>query len=139
MLNELNAELEGDRRGTSVPVDGERVVGTLCATCAPEPASDPLTPSLSASEGERGRFMDRESMPWLAALVCCSVFDVALHDAFGNLLQRPVYETYGPEFMSRDLAAFIEPATDARISFRGRFPQEFLLSRRAEKLPAWRK
>ena len=137
LLNELNAELEGDRRGASVPVDGERVVGTLCATCAPEPASDPLTPSLSPSEGERGRFMDRESMPWLAELVCCSVFDVALHDAFGNLLQRPVYETYGPEFMSRDLAAFIEPATDAGISFRGRFPQEFLLSRRAEKLPAW--
>src|SRR6185312_9004612 len=43
------------------------------------------------------------AMPWLAALVCCSVFDQAIHDGYGNLLQRPVYETYGPEFMNRNL------------------------------------
>ena len=36
---------------------------------------------------------DAEPMPWLAALVCCSLFDIALHDAYGNLHQRPVYET----------------------------------------------
>ena len=24
-------------------------------------------------------------MPWLAALVCCSPYDIALHDAYGNL------------------------------------------------------
>ena len=52
---------------------------------------------------------DGEPMPWLAALVCCSVFDLALHDAFGQLLQRPVYETYRAEFMNRDLAAFVAP------------------------------
>ena len=58
--------------------------------------------------------MERESMPWLAALVCCSVFDVALHDAFGNLLQRPVYETYGPEFMAHDpvVQSFVNGSSD---------------------------
>src|SRR6266542_2459001 len=32
---------------------GARILRTLCAHCAPEPASGPLTPSLSPSEGER--------------------------------------------------------------------------------------
>jgi len=46
---------------------GARILRTLCAHCAPEPASGPLTPSLSPSEGERVpegrervRFMGRE-------------------------------------------------------------------------------
>src|SRR6185437_1754518 len=68
-----------------------------------------------------------EPMPWLAALVCCSVFDQAIHDAYGNLLQRPVYETYGPEFMNRDLSGFLQPADDAGVSFKGKFVQDFLL------------
>src|SRR6476646_3199674 len=46
-------------------------------------------------ELNRERGGAEEPMPWLAALVCCSVFDQAIHDAYGNLLQRPVYETYG--------------------------------------------
>ena len=28
---------------------------------------------------------EQEPMPWLAALVCCSAFDIALHDAYGHL------------------------------------------------------
>ena len=55
-----------------------------------------------------------EPMPWLAALVCCSPFDIALHDAYGNLLGLPVYQTYGPEHMNRDLEAFLEPPPAAR-------------------------
>ncbi len=78
-----------------------------------------------------------EPMPWLAALICFSVFDQAIHDAYGNLLQRPVYETYGPEFVRRDLAAFLEPAADSNASFRGRFVQDYLLAKRVERLPAW--
>jgi L-alanine-DL-glutamate epimerase-like enolase superfamily enzyme len=78
-----------------------------------------------------------EPMPWLAALVCCSVFDLALHDAFGQLLQRPVYETYTAEFMNRDLAAFLEPAGDAAVSFTGKFPADFLLTRPPPRLRAW--
>ncbi|HEU5118318.1 MAG TPA: hypothetical protein VFT74_16995, partial [Isosphaeraceae bacterium] len=33
-------------------------------------------------------------LPWLAALVTSSPFDLALHDAFGRLLDRPTYQTY---------------------------------------------
>jgi hypothetical protein len=53
-----------------------------------------------------------EPMPWLAALVCNSAFDIAMHDAFGRLASRPAYATYGPEFLERDLASFLEPARD---------------------------
>jgi len=78
-----------------------------------------------------------EPMPWLAALVCCSVFDLALHDAYGQLLKRPVYETYTSEFMNRDLAAFLEPAEGAAVSFAGKFPIDFLLTKPAKQLLAW--
>ena len=78
-----------------------------------------------------------EPMPWLAALVCCSVFDLALHDAYGQLLQRPVYETYTDEFMNRDLAAFLEPAEGAAVSFAGKYPADFLVARRPDRVRAW--
>ena len=32
----------------------------------------------------RDRGPDAEPIPWLAALVACSAFDLALHDAFGT-------------------------------------------------------
>jgi len=78
-----------------------------------------------------------DPLPWLAALVCCSVFDLALHDAFGQLQQRPVYQTYNPQFLSRDLASFLEPAAGSGISFRGKFPSHFLATKRVERMPAW--
>lgn len=76
-----------------------------------------------------------EPMPWLAAMVCCSAFDLAVHDAFGQLLERPVYSTYGPEFMNRDLGDFLE--TSPAVSFAGRFPQDFLVAILPMQLPAW--
>ncbi|MBI5387705.1 MAG: mandelate racemase/muconate lactonizing enzyme family protein [Verrucomicrobia bacterium] len=79
---------------------------------------------------------DGEPMPWLAALVCNSVFDLALHDAFGQLHQRPVYETYTPDFLNRDLSTYLLPA-GRHASFAGKFPCDFLLPRRRERLRAW--
>jgi L-alanine-DL-glutamate epimerase-like enolase superfamily enzyme len=77
-----------------------------------------------------------EAMPWLAALVCCSMFDLAAHDAYGQLLQLPVFETYNRQFMNHDLASFIEPASPG-ISFAEKFPQDFLMPRRRDRLAAW--
>jgi hypothetical protein len=76
-------------------------------------------------------------MPWLAALVCCSVFDQALHDAYGTLHNRPTYATYHPDFLNRDLAAYLEPAADADVSFANRWPHEFLAPTPARRLRAW--
>jgi len=77
-----------------------------------------------------------EAMPYLAALVCCSPFDIALHDAYGMAHGVSIYRTYGPEYMNADLSAFIEPAEDADVSFAGRYPADSLVAPPAT-LPAW--
>ncbi len=77
-----------------------------------------------------------EPMPWLAALVCCSAFDLALHDAYGQLHQRPVFSTFNGEFMNCDLGDFLEPASDEAL-FTRKYPQDFLLPQRRERLAAW--
>ncbi len=79
----------------------------------------------------------REPVPWLAALLCCSPFDIAAHDAYGQLHGRPVYETYNAQFMNRDLARFLQPASDAKVSFSGKYPADFLAAKPAEQLAAW--
>jgi L-alanine-DL-glutamate epimerase-like enolase superfamily enzyme len=78
-----------------------------------------------------------EAMPWLAALVCCSLFDIAVHDAYGQLLQCPAYETYHGKFMSRSLGDLLQPAEGTVVSFKGKFPQDFLIKQRPQRLPAW--
>ena len=79
----------------------------------------------------------REAMPWLAALVCCSPFDLAVHDAYGNLHGVPTYQTYSAEFMNGDLAAFLQPASRSRVSFRGQYPSAFLSRESTQSLVAW--
>ncbi len=78
-----------------------------------------------------------QEMPWLAALVCCSVFDIALHDAYGMVHEKPVYETYNAQWMNNDLSAMLVPAQDAQVTFEGRYPSDFLCFPRPESLPAW--
>jgi len=73
-----------------------------------------------------------EPMPCLAGLICASAYDVAMHDAFGNLVGRPVYETYGPEYLNRDLAAFFGAAG----RFAGRYPEDYFRPRK-DRMPAW--
>ncbi|MBI4328124.1 MAG: hypothetical protein HY674_23070 [Chloroflexi bacterium] len=80
---------------------------------------------------------NQEPMPWLAALVCCSAFDLALHDAYGVLNGMPAYDTYHARFMNRDLSSFLTPAEGADLSFRNKYPADFLVFPCPEQLPAW--
>ncbi|MBN1419151.1 MAG: mandelate racemase/muconate lactonizing enzyme family protein [Planctomycetes bacterium] len=79
----------------------------------------------------------REPMPWLAALVCASAFDIALHDAYGVAHGVPVYEMYDGRWLTADLADFLEPAEGTGLSFRGVFPSDFLAKPAEDRLPAW--
>ncbi|MDB6025786.1 MAG: enolase superfamily enzyme related to L-alanine-DL-glutamate epimerase [Verrucomicrobiales bacterium] len=76
-----------------------------------------------------------EPMPWLAALVCCSLFDIAVHDAYGNLHQQPIYKTYNAQWMNRSLESFLVPAVKT-VSFVGQYPEAYFVPP-ATKLPAW--
>jgi L-alanine-DL-glutamate epimerase-like enolase superfamily enzyme len=78
-----------------------------------------------------------EPMPWLAALVCCASFDVALHDAYGQLHQTAVYRTYDANFMNRDLGDFLSPASGSDISFKNKYPADFMVAERPQRLRAW--
>jgi L-alanine-DL-glutamate epimerase-like enolase superfamily enzyme len=79
----------------------------------------------------------KEPMPWLAALACASAFDIALHDAFGNLHNVPTYDTYSQYWLSHDLGAMLESAEGSSVVFHGRFPAHYLARARAERLKAW--
>jgi len=80
---------------------------------------------------------NEEPMPWLAALVCCSLFDLALHDAFGVLHQVPTYHTYTSEFMTRDLSWFFASEKADAQKFKNKFPADFLLAKPPPQLRAW--
>ncbi len=75
-----------------------------------------------------------EPIPELAALICASPFDLAVHDAFGVVHGIDTYATYGRDHLTRDLASFFG-RDDARL--RGRFPADFLVATPPRRLPAW--
>jgi L-alanine-DL-glutamate epimerase-like enolase superfamily enzyme len=75
-------------------------------------------------------------MPYLAALICLSAIDLAVHDAFGNLHGVDIYSTYTGDWLNRDLAALLEPAEQC-VSFRGQYPVRYLQPTPPMKLPAW--
>jgi len=93
----------------------------------------PLAETLKAANAEAGG----PEMPYLGSLVAFSAFDIAVHDAFGNLLGLDVYDTYGPDFMSRDLSAFLEAESGSGIDFSGQYPQDFLVRDAPKTLPVW--
>ncbi len=78
-----------------------------------------------------------EPIPWLAALVCCSPYDIALHDAYGVLHDVPTYETYTGDWMNKDLAHYLEPATGTDVSFAGKYPGDYMVSAPPQTLRAW--
>ena len=79
-----------------------------------------------------------EPMPWLGALVCNSLFDIAFHDAYGRLVKRPIYSTYNDKFMSRTLADMISPATGTDVDFKDLYPNDFVTRKPISKqIRAW--
>ncbi len=98
-----------------------------------------LLPDLLASHNRKaaGEGEAEEQMPRLTALLCCSPFDIALHDAYGNLYGLPVYDTYCESFMSRDLSSYLSAADGTKIGFHGFFPNDFLVKPRPNRIPAW--
>lgn len=74
----------------------------------------------AASEVSKEMHLSK-AIPKLCTLVTASPFDAALHDAFGKAHHLNCYLTYGPEFMSHDLAYYLSP------DFKGEYPSQYLL------------
>jgi L-alanine-DL-glutamate epimerase-like enolase superfamily enzyme len=72
-----------------------------------------------------------EPIPQLAMLVVASPFDAALHDAFGKLHGRHVYDCYGPEWLNADLAGYLDE------QFRGEWLDRYTLRRPKPRMPLY--
>ena len=82
----------------------------------------------AAAELSRERALD-EPMPKLATLVVASPFDAALHDAFGKVHGRNVYDTYGRDLLRHDLARYLG------TGFAGERLDRYLLRRPQPAIP----
>lgn len=70
-----------------------------------------------------------EPFPLLAALVCASPVDAAVHDAFGRLNRVSSYRACSAEFMEFDLSKYLG------ADFEGTYPSDFLRTSLAARLP----
>jgi len=97
-----------------------------------------LLPGLRDRYNELGKTAAHKSdLPYLAALLCTSVIDQAVHDAYGVLHGVDIYDTYNSDYMTHDLATFLEPAAGSGVMFAGLFPDAFLAKHPPAHMPAW--
>ncbi len=61
------------------------------------------------------------TIPKLCTLVTASAFDAAIHDAFGKVHARSVYQTYGADLMTHDLSHYLTP------DFKGEFLNRYVM------------
>jgi L-alanine-DL-glutamate epimerase-like enolase superfamily enzyme len=72
-----------------------------------------------------------EPIPMLATLVAASPFDAALHDAYGRVHGRHVYECYGAEWLEPDLSQYLD------ADFQGERLPSYTLARPKPRLPLY--
>jgi hypothetical protein len=80
------------------------------------------------------------ALPYLASLVICSIFDQAIHDAYGVANEIDIYQAYGPEFLDREIADFFTGdlmTSDVRRAFAGRYLDDFLDLNPPKEIPVW--
>lgn len=120
----------------------EQVMLDFCRTLAEEYKVDDTTDPMSAGyefltqklPEIHARFNKEHKveMPHLAALICASAFDIALHDAFGIAKTRNCFKMYNALYMDHDLAWFFnDPA------FKGKYPQDYFVKQLPDQIPVW--
>lgn len=108
------------------------------AQAMPSPSASPMIAGNDFIENALPELLaqfNRENhidMPYLAALICYSAFDIALHDAFGLGNNLPTYRTYNAKFMEHDLSYFF-----ADEAFSGLYPEDFFVKSVPDTLPVW--
>lgn len=72
-----------------------------------------------------------QPVPKLCTLTAASPFDAAVHDAYGKLNGVSAYKTYGPDFMSHDLARYLTP------EFKGEYLEKYVLTEPKPRMPLY--
>lgn len=91
-----------------------------------------LEPSYLNAAAEVSRELHlAEPIPKLCTLVTASPFDAALHDAFGKIHGRNVYQTYGPDLLPNDLSKYLGS------DYAGKWLNQYLLTRPTPSLPLY--
>jgi L-alanine-DL-glutamate epimerase-like enolase superfamily enzyme len=91
-----------------------------------------LEPAYLKAAAEVSRQLNlAEPIPKLCALVTMSPFDAAIHDAYGKAHGLNCYHTYGPEFVTRDLAHFLTP------EFKGETLDRYVLKDPKPRMPLY--
>lgn len=90
------------------------------------------------------RHPGEEEMPYLSALVCNSLFDIALYDAFGKLNKINVYDCFTPQYMNHDLAWYynygnknMAQIKEYNEKFGGKYPGQYFVKDVPTELPVW--
>ena len=115
LADKVNA-LTGSYREYGHPID---------INCALEPSY------LSAASEVTKELKLSEPIPKLCTLVTASAFDAAIHDAFGKIHGRNVYQTYGPDLLPNDLSKYLGK------EYAGRWLNQFLLTRPTPQIPVY--
>jgi L-alanine-DL-glutamate epimerase-like enolase superfamily enzyme len=115
LADKVNA-LTGSYREYGHPID---------INCALEPSY------LSAAKEVTRELHLSEPIPKLCTLVTASAFDAAVHDAFGKIHGRNVYQTYGPDLLPNDLTKYLGK------EYAGRWLNQFLLRRPTPQMPVY--
>jgi len=110
------ARLAGDYEGWGHPLE---ITADLARSYAPTAAEVIRAASLA------------EQMPRLAQLVAASPTEAAIHDAYGKALGQNSYNLLGPEYVNRDLAAYLND------DFRGEYLDRYTLRKPKPTMPLY--
>ncbi len=72
-----------------------------------------------------------EPIPKLCILVVASPFDAAIHDAYGKIHGRHVYDCYGADWMNDDLSRYLDER------FRGEYLDRYTLAQPKPRMPLY--
>ena len=97
--------------------------------------TESILPAIVAEINEKRA--DNAMVPHLAGLICTSSFDIAIHDAFGVLNDRDIYDCYGSEFLNDDLSSRLKPVERSSVVFAGKHISDFLTFPQTMTLRAW--
>ena len=110
----------------------ERITNKTSVTGHPIDINVALEPEyLKAAAAVSQRRAMKEAIPKLCALVTISPFDAAIHDAYGKMLGRSCYQTYGPDCMRKDLSHYIGK------EFKGEYLSKYVLPKPKATMPLY--